>query len=116
MLETLADALRSTLSSIARKRDLMFEFSILSTVAPVKCAGQVIEAIDESVDALELDAVHMHSGAAHDTQIMSTITRAGMIFVPSKEGRSHSSAEWTAWEDIEAGANVLLNTLWRLAS
>jgi N-carbamoyl-L-amino-acid hydrolase len=39
-----------------------------------------------------------------------------MVFVPSKEGRSHSAAEWTAWRDIEAGANVLLNTLKRLAS
>jgi N-carbamoyl-L-amino-acid hydrolase len=38
-----------------------------------------------------------------------------MIFVPSREGRSHSPAEWTAWDDIEKGANVLLNTLYRLA-
>jgi N-carbamoyl-L-amino-acid hydrolase len=62
-----------------------------------------------------INSTHMHSGAAHDTQIMSTITRAGMIFVPSKDGRSHSASEWTAWEDIELGANVLLNTLNRLA-
>jgi N-carbamoyl-L-amino-acid hydrolase len=39
-----------------------------------------------------------------------------MIFVPSQEGRSHSPAEWTAWELIEAGANVLLRTLLRLAA
>jgi N-carbamoyl-L-amino-acid hydrolase len=39
-----------------------------------------------------------------------------MISVPSKEGRSHSAAEWTAWHDIEAGANTLLNTLRRLAT
>ena len=31
-------------------------------------------------------------------------------------GRSHSPAEWTAWEDIETGANVAINTLYRLAS
>jgi N-carbamoyl-L-amino-acid hydrolase len=56
------------------------------------------------------------SGAAHDAQIIAGIAPAGMIFVPSKEGRSHSAAEWTAWADIEAGANILLNTLRRLAS
>ena len=39
-----------------------------------------------------------------------------MIFVPSKDGRSHSAAEWTAWNDIHAGANVLLNTLYELAN
>jgi N-carbamoyl-L-amino-acid hydrolase len=39
-----------------------------------------------------------------------------MIFVPSKGGRSHSAAEWTDWNDINAGANVLLNTLYKLAT
>jgi N-carbamoyl-L-amino-acid hydrolase len=57
----------------------------------------------------------MPSGAAHDAQIMARLTRSGMIFVPSKNGRSHSSAEWTDWEYIEAGANVALHTLLRLA-
>jgi N-carbamoyl-L-amino-acid hydrolase len=55
------------------------------------------------------------SGAAHDTQMLAGLTRAGMIFVPSREGRSHSPAEWTAWEDIETGANVALNALYALA-
>ena len=45
----------------------------------------------------------------------SGVAPAGMIFVPSKEGRSHSAAEWTAWNDIEAGANTLLQTLINLA-
>ena len=57
----------------------------------------------------------MASGAAHDTQFMASITRAAMVFVPSKEGRSHSIAEWTDMEDIEKGSNVLLNTLIRIA-
>jgi N-carbamoyl-L-amino-acid hydrolase len=47
--------------------------------------------------------------------MLAGLTRAGMIFVPSREGRSHSPAEWTAWEDIETGANVALNALYALA-
>jgi len=39
-----------------------------------------------------------------------------MIFVPSRNGRSHSPAEFTAWDHIENGANVLLHTLLRLAN
>ena len=38
-----------------------------------------------------------------------------MVFVPSKEGRSHSVAEWTDMEHIEKGSNVLLNTLIQIA-
>jgi len=115
-LETLADALRRTLSVISRRRGLMFEFAVLSEIAPVQCAATVVDAIDDSVNALGLSSTHLRSGAAHDAQIIAAMAPAGMIFVPSKEGRSHSSAEWTAWNDIEAGANTLLNTLRRLAA
>jgi N-carbamoyl-L-amino-acid hydrolase len=39
-----------------------------------------------------------------------------MIFVPSKEGRSHSPLEFTAADEIERGANLLLLTPHRLAA
>jgi N-carbamoyl-L-amino-acid hydrolase len=35
----------------------------------------------------------------------------GMIFVPSRGGISHSIREYTAPEELEAGANVLLDVL-----
>ena len=53
----------------------------------------------------------MPSGASHDAQVMARITAAGMIFVPSRGGRSHRPDEWTEWPALEAGANVLLQTL-----
>jgi N-carbamoyl-L-amino-acid hydrolase len=116
ILESLAEALRRSLSAIARRRSLMFEFDVLSEIEPVQCANMVVDAINASADELGIPATHLCSGAAHDAQIIAGITPAGMIFVPSKEGRSHSPAEWTAWQDIEAGANTLLNTLLYLAS
>lgn len=116
ILNDLANAFRRALSAIARRRNLMFEFSVLSEISPVPCDSRVIEAIEQSVKASDVTSTHLHSGAAHDAQIVASIAPAGMIFVPSKEGRSHSAAEWTAWDDIEAGANILLNTIKRLAS
>ncbi|MEJ2609077.1 MAG: Zn-dependent hydrolase [Candidatus Thiodiazotropha sp.] len=116
VLEALADAYRRTLSAIARRRNLMFEFEVLSTIEPIQCHASVISAVEASTQALKLDYLRMPSGAVHDTQIIASIAPAGMIFVPSKEGRSHSPAEWTAWKDIEAGANTLLNALVRLAT
>jgi N-carbamoyl-L-amino-acid hydrolase len=115
-LTDLSGAYRRALSAIARRRDLMFEFEVLSEITPVKCDSGIVATVDEAARALNVDTLRMPSGAAHDTQIMAGLTRAGMIFVPSKDGRSHSPDEWTAWEDIECGANVLLNTLKRLAN
>ncbi len=114
-LERLAGAFQRTLAAIARRRGLMFEYEILSEIAPVPCASLVRHAVEAAVEKLGVDARHINSGAAHDAQVVAAVAPACMIFVPSKEGRSHSSAEWTAWNDIEAGANVLLHTLHQLA-
>lgn len=115
-LQELADAFRLTLSSIARRRKLMFEFKVTSDIEPVACNQSIQNIISEQADSLKLPTFSLPSGAAHDTQKLAHLTDAGMIFVPSKAGRSHSAAEWTSWDDIEAGANVLLNSLFKLAN
>jgi N-carbamoyl-L-amino-acid hydrolase len=58
----------------------------------------------------------MPSGAGHDAQNLARLAPTGMIFVPSVQGRSHSPAELTTWDDIENGANVLLAAVHTLAT
>lgn len=115
VLEEIAAAFRKALSAIARHRGLMFEFKVLSELSPVKCDQGIIDTIENVSKSLGFPFLQMASGAAHDTQIMAAITRAGMIFVPSKDGRSHSLAEWTDMDDIEKGANLALNAMYRIA-
>lgn len=65
----------------------------------------------------EQERTHMPiiSYAGHDAQILSPSIPSAMIFIPSKDGISHSPKEYTKWEDIEAGANLMLQTILRLA-
>jgi N-carbamoyl-L-amino-acid hydrolase len=116
VLDDLSDVFQQALSSIARRRGLMFSFEVLSRLEAVACSDHLQAVITATAGELGHDVHPMPSGAAHDTQQLARITRTGMIFVPSKGGRSHSAAEWTDWNDINAGANVLLNTLYKLAT
>src|SRR6056297_445976 len=111
ILAELGAACRKALSAIARRRKLMFEFELQSYIKPVRCSESVVEQFLEQARRLQLEFQQMPSGAAHDAQIMASIVPIGMLFVPSKNGQSHSPAEWTAWSDIEAGANLLLQAL-----
>ena len=61
--------------------------------------------------ALGLLTLRMPSGAGHDAQSLALIAPAGMIFIPSIDGISHSPDEYSRPEDVEAGTNVLLRTL-----
>ncbi len=114
-LDELGSALRKALSAIARRRDLMFDFEEQSFIQPVSCDEGIVSVLLGQAGELELDYLQMPSGAAHDAQMVASIAPIGMIFVPSKDGQSHSPAEWTDWDHIEAGANLALNTLTQLS-
>jgi N-carbamoyl-L-amino-acid hydrolase len=70
--------------------------------------------IDEAAKTLGFTTMSMPSGAGHDAQEMARLGPAGMIFIPSVGGISHSPREYSRPEDIENGANVLLQTVLRL--
>ena len=67
--------------------------------------------VEESAHALGYSTQRMPSGAGHDAQSMAEIGPVGMIFVPSRDGISHSPDEWTAPDAVARGANVLLHAV-----
>jgi beta-ureidopropionase / N-carbamoyl-L-amino-acid hydrolase len=67
--------------------------------------------IDATAKRLGLTTRLMPSGAGHDAQEIARLGPAGMIFIPSVGGISHSPKEFSRPEDIENGANVLLQTV-----
>jgi N-carbamoyl-L-amino-acid hydrolase len=54
------------------------------------------------------------SGAIHDALHMAELCPAGMLFVPSRGGRSHCPEEDTAPADLDRGVLVLAHALARL--
>src|SRR5262249_31322373 len=54
------------------------------------------------------------SGATHDAAHLARLWPIGLIFVPSRDGRSHCPEEWTDVRDIVEGVRVLAETLRRL--
>lgn len=72
---------------------------------------KVQNAIKNSTRKLNYDYKEMISGAGHDANPLSKITSTGMIFVPSYKGISHSPEEWTDWQEIQKGIEVMLETV-----
>lgn len=101
---------------IAAKWGLEVTVERMRITEPAQMSPTIQAIIDSAARDLGYATHWMNSGAGHDAQVMAKITEAGMIFVPSRNGRSHSPAEFTAWDHIENGANVLLHTLLRLAN
>jgi N-carbamoyl-L-amino-acid hydrolase len=83
--------------------------------SPSRMSDQVQRAFADACDVLGLTHMSLSSGAGHDGQSFDGLCPVGMIFIPSVDGASHSAREFTKWEDCVNGANVLLQTVLRLA-
>ena len=57
----------------------------------------------------------MPSGAGHDAMVMAKLAPVGLLFVPSRGGKSHCPEEWTDYEDIALGAELYLDAVLALA-
>jgi len=82
---------------------------------PTPMDEQMQAIIQQAAQSLDYATLALPSGAGHDAQMLAPMTPTGMLFVPSKNGRSHSPEEYTAPDDLVAGANVLLHAVLALA-
>jgi N-carbamoyl-L-amino-acid hydrolase len=88
-----------------------FEFKQVNSSKPAPTDPWIRKAISEAAKELGLSTKLMPSGAGHDGQELADICPIGMIFIPSRDGISHSPREFSKPEDIANGANVLLQSL-----
>lgn len=79
-------------------------------------APELVNQLEESARSLGYSSKRMPSGAGHDAQFIANYVPSAMLFVPSKNGKSHCEEELTTWEECEKGVNVLLDTVLALLS
>jgi len=116
VLARLATQCVSLAKRVAKKRAVAIEVQPMSATAPALCAPRVQAAVEKACGELGLAWQRLYSAAGHDAQNLAAITDAGMLFIPSRGGRSHRVDEMSDWDAIERGANVLARALLALAS
>ena len=79
----------------------------LDDVVPARMDSAMQTAIRDAAKSLGLATIDLPSGAVQDAQQIAKIAPMGMIFVPSRDGISHSPKEFTSWQDAANGAEVL---------
>jgi hydantoinase/carbamoylase family amidase len=111
-----ANLVKQKANAIGRARGVSAEILPIREEHPVPLDRRLLRVTKELCDQKGLDYEIMPSGAGHDAMQMAKITPAGMIFVPSTSGISHNPLEWTDPEDICLGAQLLMETMIRVAN
>lgn len=81
---------------------------------PVQLSEEIHQQLRANSEALGLKSRSMVSGAGHDAMIFAGFTEVGLVFVPSKDGLSHTPEEWTDYEQIQKGIEVVYETVKQL--
>ncbi|KAI5953755.1 hypothetical protein KGF57_003964 [Candida theae] len=94
-------------------KPLSVNFENLTVSPAIKFNQTNIDTVKEAALSLfdEKDIREITSGAGHDSCYTSKRVPTSMIFIPSKDGVSHSPEEYSSPEDVENGFQVLLRTV-----
>ena len=113
-IDSIYKKIKRSTEKIAKRTGATFQFQQTINIVPEPTNDVIIKAISEASNDLKLKSKFMPSGAGHDAQEMAQICPIGMIFIPSKNGISHSPKEYSTANEISNGANVLLHTVLKI--
>jgi allantoate deiminase len=102
---------RDTLAAIAEEEGLGLELEETHRLQPVPLDPAIQDVLERAAEQEGASHMRLPSGAGHDAMVLGRHVPAGMLFVPSRGGVSHSPAEYTAPEQCELGARVLARAL-----
>lgn len=104
-------ALRKRIDEIVSKNNLHCEISEDTNSEPRYCAAWIQDIIQKNCEKLNLEAPRLMSGPFHDALTLSYACDYGMIFVRCKDGISHNPLEYSSYEDLSLGTEVLFSSM-----
>ncbi len=98
-------------AEIGREEKVATQCTLMDSIEPAKTNPAFMDAIRAAAHSAGLGTLDLPSGAGHDAQNVAKFAPIGMIFIPSRRGISHSPKEYSSWEQVAGGAEVLYRTI-----
>jgi N-carbamoyl-L-amino-acid hydrolase len=109
------EGIRRELEDISRRRHVGYRMHELSEEDPLVLDEGMVNTLQNACEKRGISYRMMPSGAGHDAMNMAKLTHTGLIFIPCRDGISHSPQEKAELDDIALGAEVLLGAVLELA-
>ena len=103
--------LMDRIEAITKKHQLTYTISEDTNSEPRYCADWIKDIFRNQFKILGLDAPELMSGPFHDALALSYACDYGMIFIRSKDGISHNPLEYSSYEDLALGTEVLYGSI-----
>lgn len=115
LLQQAEAAMAAEIALLSASEGVEISARTLARFQPVEFDPAMVSLVADIAGALGHSVRRMPSGAGHDAQMFAPNCPTAMVFVPSKDGISHNVREYTAPAEIQAGADVVLQTVLSVA-
>jgi allantoate deiminase len=112
--ETIAEivhGLEAFVDEIARERGVAASLKRKLQMPATPMNERIVQALESAAEQSGEPHMSMPSGAAHDTMCVADHVPTAMVFVPCKDGISHSPEESAEPADAAVAAEVMLNAI-----
>lgn len=113
---TVVDTVLKEIRQIATEERVDIEIQRTHEAESVQCDAHLINQVSDAIAAQGYPVTEMSSGAGHDAAAIAEIVPVCMIFVRCKGGVSHNPAESVTTADAVTGAQLMLDSVLRIAS
>ncbi|MEK5443525.1 MULTISPECIES: M20 family metallo-hydrolase [unclassified Fredinandcohnia] len=107
--------LHEKIKEITEEHGLRSKITEDTNSEPRYCAERIKDIMRNEMQSIGLEPMELMSGPFHDSLAMSYECEYGMIFVRCKDGISHNPKEFSTFEDISLGTELLYRTTVRMA-
>ncbi|WP_459191095.1 allantoate amidohydrolase [Halosimplex sp. J119] len=115
-VDAAVERVQAEIAHAAEREGLDYEFEEIMRVDADPFDQSCIDTVVEAAENVGCEYSRLVSGAGHDANYLNTVAPTSMIFVPSVDGISHRESEFTEWDDVVTGTNVLLHAVERKAA
>jgi allantoate deiminase len=115
VIDSYCNEIFAEFKTFSKSLNIDVDISQWMDVKPVQMDAEMCEWAREIADRKNYRYQETISGAGHDAQVFGPVCPTILLFVPSKNGISHSPKEFTSLEDLETGIELLTEVLYKLA-
>lgn len=115
LVDGIVQRLEETARHVAERRSTKVTVARVMGIPATPMDGRIVGVLEEAARQSGAPYTLMPSGAAHDTMCVADHVPTAMVFVPCKDGISHSPEEDADPADAAVGAELILNAIVELS-
>lgn len=106
--------IKDKVRTIENNRKVKIVQEVILDQPPIPMHDEVIKSVNAGIYDINEEPIELVSMAGHDAANMARVTKSGMIFLKSMDGKSHCKEEYSTDEDIRKVGNAMLSAVFHL--